>query len=117
MSADDSGTKGDGPRTSAPRGSPARPSRTRRSDSATRSPTWVATATVAADGTYTVQAPLSLGDGNVAVQVREQDLAGNFSAFSTQLIFVVDGTAPAAPASPGLVSTDDSGTKGTASPT
>ncbi len=72
----------------------------------------VASTTSAADGTFTLTPPSLLNDGTYSYKVREEDVAGNFSASSPTLTVTILATAPAAPSTPSLLAADDSGTLG-----
>jgi large repetitive protein len=68
-------------------------------------------ASVAANGSYTVQPFANLTDGTYTFQVRAEDVAGNTSPTSPTVTITVLTKAPAAP-SLSLVPTDDSGVPG-----
>ena len=74
--------------------------------------TFFVQAYVAADGTYLIQVPVTLADGNRLVRVREMDVAGNLSAIGASTPLVIDSTPPPAPSSLSLLSADDSGALG-----
>src|SRR5579864_4315959 len=112
LAADDSGTKGDGiTNVSQPHlvGSSVAGATIQIVNAAA---VVLGAATVASDGTYSVQFASSLSDGTYTVQVRAQDVAGNLSAPSPSIALEIETTPPATPAAPALLAADDSGTKG-----
>jgi hypothetical protein len=66
----------------------------------------------AADGSYTLNLPSFLADGTYNFGVREENLAGTFSAASTPFKLVILTTPPGPPTTPSLLSSDDSGAPG-----
>ena len=71
----------------------------------------VGTAT-ATGGTYSIQLGSALADGTYSVTATATDVAGNVSPASASFSLTVDTTPPSAPAAPGLLAADDSGTVG-----
>ena len=72
----------------------------------------VASTLSAADGSFVLSPAAPLADGTYAYRVREETVAGNFSASGGTFTLVIDATAPAAPATPALLAADDTGTVG-----
>ncbi len=72
----------------------------------------IGSATVAANGSYTVQATSKLADGTYSLVLTDADVAGNVSKQSPVFTLVIDTTAPAAPTTPKLLASDDSGVLG-----
>ena len=73
--------------------------------------TVLGTTTASGDGTFTV-ALSTLADGTYAVQAVALDAAANASPRSASFSLRILTLPPAAPAAPGLLAADDSGTKG-----
>ncbi len=67
---------------------------------------------VAAGGSYSIAIAPALGDSTYAITASATDLAGNTSLASAPFALTVDSAPPAAPAAPGLLAADDSGTLG-----
>lgn len=65
------------------------------------------TTTASGAGAWTID--LNLASGTYSINIVVKDLAGNTSAASPNLVFVVDNTAPATPSVPDLTSGTDSG--------
>ena len=73
--------------------------------------TLLGTATADAGGNWSIAAS-TLADGVHALTVKQTDTAGNVSAAGPALNLTIDATAPAAPATPGLAASSDTGTVG-----
>ncbi|HWE36483.1 MAG TPA: Ig-like domain-containing protein, partial [Isosphaeraceae bacterium] len=67
---------------------------------------------VATGGVYTIQPSAAFADGTYSVTATATDAAGNVSVASGPLSLTIDTTAPAAPAVPSLLASDDSGAVG-----
>ena len=112
LAADDSGAKGDGLT------NVKQPRLTGVLDPLTRaqlldsSGNVVASVLTAADGSFALAFPSPLADGAYTYRVREETVAGNFSAASGSFSLTIDATAPAAPSSPTLLAADDTGAIG-----
>ena len=112
LSADDSGTPGDGitnvnrPRLSVP----ARGGTTVQLVDASGSV--IGSIGQAQDGTAVIQVNSPLGDGVHPIQARAVDVAGNVGLLGPASSLTIDTTPPAAPTTPSLLAMDDSGTPG-----
>ena len=74
--------------------------------------TVIATGTSMAGGTYSIQPTSALADGVYSLHVVAIDVGGNVSAVSGSFSLTIDTTPPAAPSTPTLLGSDDSGTVG-----
>ncbi|HEV3164926.1 MAG TPA: Ig-like domain-containing protein, partial [Isosphaeraceae bacterium] len=112
LAADDSGTKGDSITNvrlphlvgTAPAGMTVQ--------IINASGTVLGSAVVPPSGSYSVPFASSLSDGTYTLRVQLVDVAGNVSAPSLAFNLTIDGTPPAAPLTPTLFTTDDSGVQG-----
>ncbi len=110
--ADDSGAKGDGiTNVNQPRLTGTIASSTL-AQLLNSSGTVLASALAGTNGAYTLTPPSPLADGTYVFSVREESVAGNFSAASASFTLVIDTTPPDAPTTPSLLPADDSGTVG-----
>jgi hypothetical protein len=75
--------------------------------------TAVGSATVAADGTWSVVPSPALTTGTHLLKARVTDVAGNASTYSTPLAVTIDTTAPTAPVAPTLAAASDTGVSST----
>ena len=72
----------------------------------------IGTATAGADGTYTVKPTNPITNLISSIRVQAIDAAGNVSTASPSFTLYLDTISPAAPSTPTLLSTDDTGTIG-----
>ncbi len=68
--------------------------------------------TVGANGAYQVAPTSSFADGTYVLHTQAVDVAGNVSTASGTFSLTIDTTAPSAPSTPVLLTSDDSGTQG-----
>ncbi len=110
LAADDSGTVGDGIT------NVTQPRLTGTAAAGSTVTLWIGGATVgtgtSTGGSYTIQLNSALADGTYSVTATAADVAGNVSAASAAFALTIDTTPPVAPAAPGLLAADDSGTVG-----